>query len=150
MLHNALLIHDDIEDGSEQRRGRPALHVLHGIPLALNAGDTLSLMCLKPLLENRHTIGERLTLRIIEETERMARECAEGQAMELGWRRDNATGIGDADYLEMVLKKTCWLATIFPLRVGALIGSRGSADLEAFLRFGFFLGAAFQIQDDLC
>jgi geranylgeranyl diphosphate synthase, type II len=149
MLHNALLIHDDIEDGSEQRRGRPTLHVLHGIPLALNAGDTLSLMCLKPLLDNRHTIGERLTLRIIGETERMARECAEGQAMELGWRRDNATGVGDADYLEMVLKKTCWLATIFPLRVGALIGSRGNADLEAFLRFGFFLGAAFQIQDDL-
>jgi geranylgeranyl diphosphate synthase, type II len=149
LLHNALLIHDDIEDGSEQRRGRPTLHILHGIPLALNAGDSLSLMCLRPLVENRHTIGERLTLRIIEETERMARECAEGQAMELGWRRDNAVGIGDADYLLMVLKKTCWLATIFPLRVGALIGSRGSADLEAFLRFGFFLGAAFQIQDDL-
>jgi geranylgeranyl diphosphate synthase, type II len=149
LLHNALLIHDDIEDGSEQRRGRPTLHVLHGIPLALNAGDTLSLMSLRPLLENRHTIGERLTLRIIEETERMARECAEGQAMELGWRRDNATGIGEADYLEMVLKKTCWLATIFPMRVGALIGSRGSADLDTFLRFGFFLGAAFQIQDDL-
>jgi len=149
LLHNALLIHDDIEDGSEQRRGRPTLHVLHGIPLALNAGDTLSLMSLRPLLENRHTIGERLTLRIIEETERMARECAEGQAMELGWRRDNATGIGETDYLEMVLKKTCWLATIFPLRVGALIGSRGSADLDTFLRFGFFLGAAFQIQDDL-
>ncbi len=149
LLHNALLIHDDIEDGSEQRRGRPTLHVLHGMPLALNAGDTLSLMSLRPLLENRHTIGERLTLRIIEETERMARECAEGQAMELGWRRDNATGIGEADYLEMVLKKTCWLATIFPMRVGALIGSRGSADLDTFLRFGFFLGAAFQIQDDL-
>src|SRR5208337_1764455 len=38
---------------------------------------------------------------------------------------------------------------IFPLRAGALIGSHGTADLEAFLRFGFFLGAAFQIQDDL-
>src|SRR5579863_1446468 len=149
LLHNALLIHDDIEDGSEKRRGRPTLHLLHGVPLALNAGDTLTLMSLRPLLDNRSRIGERLTLRIIEETERMARECAEGQAMELGWRHYNATEIGDADYLEMVLKKTCWLATIFPLRVGALIGSRGTADLESFLRFGFFLGAAFQIQDDL-
>ncbi len=149
LLHNALLIHDDIEDGSEQRRGLPTLHLMHGVPLALNAGDTLTLMSLMPLLENRNTIGDRLALRIIEETERMARECAEGQAMELGWRRYNATEIGEVDYLEMVLKKTCWLATIYPIRVGALIGSGDSVDLDSFLRFGFFLGAAFQIQDDL-
>jgi geranylgeranyl diphosphate synthase type II len=149
ILHNALLIHDDIEDGSEKRRGLPTLHLLHGVPLALNAGDTLTLLTLRPLLENRSKIGERLTLRIIEETERMARECAEGQAMELGWRRYNTIEIGDADYLEMVLKKTCWLATIYPIRVGALIGSRDSVDLDPFMRYGFFLGAAFQIQDDL-
>ena len=62
---------------------------------------------------------------------------------------DNVTDLGDADYLDMVLKKTCWLATIFPIRVGALIGSRGAADPDPFVRFGFFLGAAFQIQDDL-
>jgi len=48
-----------------------------------------------------------------------------------------------------VLKKTCWLATIYPIRVGALIGSRDSANLDPFMRYGFFLGAAFQIQDDL-
>jgi geranylgeranyl diphosphate synthase type II len=149
LLHNALLIHDDIEDGSEQRRGLPTLHVLHGVPLALNAGDTLTLIALRPLLENRDSIGEGLALRVIEETEKMARECAEGQALELGWRRDNANDIGDADYLHMVLKKTCWLATIYPMRVGSLIGSRGAADPESFVRFGFFLGAAFQIQDDL-
>jgi geranylgeranyl diphosphate synthase type II len=106
-------------------------------------------MSFRPLLDNRVRIGERLTLRIIEETERMARECAEGQAMELGWRRYNTTEIGDADYLEMVLKKTCWLSTIYPIRVGALIGSRDSIDLSPLLRYGFFLGAAFQIQDDL-
>src|SRR5262249_19897079 len=93
--------------------------------------------------------GERLALRVMEETERMARECAEGQAMELGWRRYNTTAIGDADYLAMVLKKTCWLATIYPIRVGALIGSHDRVDLDPFVRFGFLLGAAFQIQDDL-
>jgi geranylgeranyl diphosphate synthase type II len=149
LLHNALLIHDDIEDDSLTRRGAPALHVSHGIPLALNAGDALSLMCLRPLLENRNSIGDSLALRVIEETERMARECAEGQAIELGWRRYNVTNLGDADYLDMVLKKTCWLATIFPIRVGVLIGSRGAVDPDPFVRFAFFLGAAFQIQDDL-
>ena len=149
LLHNALLIHDDIEDGSEERRGRPTLHRLHGIPLAINAGDPLTLMSLRPLLENATTIGPRVALRILEQTERMARESAEGQAIELGWRRDNTVDVDDAAYLEMVLKKTCWLATIYPSWVGATIGARGGVALEPFIRFGFFLGAAFQIQDDL-
>ena len=149
LLHNALLVHDDIQDGSEQRRGQPTLHMLHGVPLALNTGDALGLLSLRPLVDNLERIGTRLALRVLEETERTAWESAEGQAMELGWRRDNASDLGDADYLVMVLKKTCWLATIHPSRVGALIGSRGRADLVPFIRFGFFLGAAFQIQDDL-
>src|SRR6202451_4752542 len=84
LLHNALLIHDDIQDESEERRGRPTLHVLHGVPLALNAGDMLSLMSLKPLIQNRELIGETFTTRIIEETERMADECAEGRGCVLG------------------------------------------------------------------
>jgi geranylgeranyl diphosphate synthase type II len=149
LLHNAILIHDDIQDGSEERRGAPTLHVLHGIPLAINAGDTLTLLSLRPLMENRHVIGARLAARIIEETERTATESAEGQAMELGWRQENVVDLDEGDYLEMVLKKTCWLATIHPSRVGALIGGRGALDPERFVRFGFFLGAAFQIQDDL-
>jgi geranylgeranyl diphosphate synthase type II len=106
-------------------------------------------MALKPLLDNRHRIGDALTLRLIDDMERMAGECAEGQSMELGWRQHNAVVIDDAQYLEMVLKKTCWLAAIYPMRAGALVGSRGSAEPEVFVRFGFFLGASFQIQDDL-
>lgn len=79
----------------------------------------------------------------------MARESVEGQAVELGWRRDNAVGLAEEDYLAMVLKKTCWYTTIFPSRVGHLIATRSEAHLDRFVRFGFFLGAAFQIQDDL-
>ena len=149
LLHNALLIHDDIEDESEERRGQPTLHVLHGVPMAINVGDTLTLLSLRPLIENRASLGTPLSLRILEETERMGRESAEGQAMELGWRQDNALDVSEHDYLVMVLKKTCWLATIYPSRVGALIGTRGQIDPDRFIRFGFFLGAAFQIQDDL-
>ena len=61
LLHNALLIHDDIEDGSEKRRGLPTLHLLHGLPLALNAGDTFTLMALRPLstIERRSAIALR-------------------------------------------------------------------------------------------
>ena len=149
LMHNAMLIHDDIEDESEQRRGKPTMHATEGVPIAINVGDMLSLLSMRPLLDNRHTLGPDLSLRILEETERMARESAEGQAIELGWRRDNVTDVVEADYLLMVLKKTCWLATIHPSRMGSLIGTRGALDLDRCIRFGFFLGAAFQIQDDL-
>jgi geranylgeranyl diphosphate synthase type II len=125
------------------------MHVAHGVPIAINAGDMLSLMAMRPLLDNRAWLGPDVSLRILEETERMARESAEGQAFELGWRRDNVNHVTESDYLLMVLKKTCWLATIHPSRMGALIGSRGAFDLDRCIRFGFFLGAAFQIQDDL-
>jgi len=149
LLHNALLIHDDIEDESESRRGRPSLNALHGVPLALNAGDLLLLTSLRPLLENWRTMGPELASRIFDDAVRTARESAEGQALELGWRAESNGQLREANYLEMVLKKTCWLASIFPLRAGALIGTRGTLDLDPFIRLGFFLGAAFQIQDDL-
>lgn len=149
LLHNALLIHDDIEDESEQRRGRPALNALYGVPLALNVGDALALASLRPFADNVARLGPRLAEAVWLEAERMAWETVEGQALELGWRRDNTQDVGEADYLTMVMKKTCWLATIFPLRVGALIATRGHADLDALTKLGFFLGAAFQIQDDV-
>ena len=149
LLHNAFLVHDDVEDESDERRGRPTLHSLHGVPVAVNVGDALTLLGLRALMDNRARLGPRLALRILEEGERMARETVEGQAVELGWRRDNATALTDADYLEMVLKKTCWYTSIFPSRVGAVIGTRSEDDLDRFLQFGFFLGAAFQIQDDV-
>ncbi len=149
LMHNAMLIHDDIEDESEQRRGQPALHIKAGIPLAINAGDTLALLAMRPLLDNREVLGREVAMLLLEETIRMARESAEGQAMELGWRRDNAMHVREADYMEMVLKKTCWLATIHPSRTGALIGAGRRAPLEPLIRFGFLVGTAFQIQDDL-
>jgi geranylgeranyl diphosphate synthase type II len=149
LLHNAFLVHDDVEDESDERRGRPTLNALHGVPVAVNVGDALTLLGLRALIDNRHTLGPWLTMGVIEEAERMARESIEGQAIELGWRRDNALDLADDDYLQMVLKKTCWYTTIYPSRVGALIGTRRTLASDGFVRFGFFLGAAFQIQDDL-
>lgn len=149
LLHSAFLVHDDIEDESEERRGAPTLHAVHGVPAAVNAGDALVLLGLRPLLGNRAILGPRISWRVLEEAERMARECVEGQATELRWRRENASGLTEQDYLLMTLKKTCWYTTIYPCRIGALIGTRDGIDLDRFVRFGFFLGAAFQIQDDV-
>jgi geranylgeranyl diphosphate synthase type II len=149
LLHNAFLVHDDIEDESVERRGQPTLHALHGVSVAINVGDALTVLGLRALIDNRSSLGPQLTMQILEETERMARETVEGQAIELGWRRDNAMHLTEADYLEMVLKKTCWYTAIFPSRVGALIGAGKVRDPDSFVRFGFFLGAGFQIRDDL-
>jgi geranylgeranyl diphosphate synthase, type II len=149
LLHNAFLVHDDIEDESEERRGKPALHHLHGVPAALNAGDALVTLSLRPLLANRSSLGPRVAWRVIEEAERMVRESVEGQGLELKWRQENAWALTESDYLTMTLKKTSWYTMIYPCRVGALIGSKDNVNLDLFVRFGFFLGSAFQIQDDL-
>jgi geranylgeranyl diphosphate synthase type II len=149
MLHNAFLVHDDIEDESDRRRGLPSLSALHGVPAALNAGDALAILSFQPLLDNRTVLGPSVAWDILEEATRMARESVEGQAIELGWRRDNVLDLDIVDYLQMILKKTCWYTTIYPCRVGALIGTRQRPDATPFIRFGFYLGAAFQIQDDL-
>jgi geranylgeranyl diphosphate synthase type II len=148
MLHNAFLIHDDLEDASASRRGAPTLHELHGVALAVNAGDALASMAFAPLRDDG-TLGGRVARRVLDEFHTMVRHTTEGQAMELGWRRANAVDLRPADYLTLTAKKTSWYTTVSPLRVGAIVGSRARASLTALSRFGFYLGLAFQIRDDL-
>jgi geranylgeranyl diphosphate synthase, type II len=149
LLHNAFLIHDDIEDGSEQRRGQPTLHELYGLPLALNAGDALSLLSIEPLLRNVTLLGPELAWQIVVETLHVARQAVEGQAVELGWRQENADDVTVEDYLGMVLKKTCLYTTILPCRVGAMVALRRPVAPDFAVRFGLLLGGAFQIWDDI-
>src|SRR4051812_23448862 len=54
MIHNAMLIHDDVEDESDKRRGKPAMHVDQGVPIAINVGDFLALLAMRPLIDNRN------------------------------------------------------------------------------------------------
>ena len=149
LLHNAFLVHDDVEDGSLMRRGAATLHATWGVPSAINAGDALALLGHTALRANRDRLGGRMADLVAQEFEEMARHTVEGQAVELAWRRDGTVALTSEDYLDLILRKTCWYTTIHPLRVGALIGSWGTVDLEPLTRFGFYLGAAFQIQDDI-
>lgn len=148
LFHNAFLIHDDVEDGSEFRRGQPTLHKEQGIGIAINVGDAMNVLSFRALMDNLDRLGPTLTWRVFSEIEHMVRESVEGQAMELGWIRDNNCELTEADYLRMILKKTCWYTCIHPCRIGALIGSGGSVDLDSFNKFAYYMGAAFQIQDD--
>jgi geranylgeranyl diphosphate synthase type II len=149
MLHNAFLVHDDIADGSERRRGRPTLPAEHGPGLALNAGDALAVLAHQVLRQHARRLDGNLGERLLDEFDTMALRTLEGQATELGWRRDAVARLTPEDYLDLIMHKTCWYTTIHPLRAGALLGSGGQADLRPMVRFGFHLGAAFQIQDDL-
>src|ERR1044071_5182792 len=90
LLHNAFLVHDDVEDESDTRRGRPTLNAQHGSAVAVNVGDALIFLGLRALLDNVGRLGLPLAMRILIEAERMVRESIEGQSIELGWRLDNA------------------------------------------------------------
>jgi geranylgeranyl diphosphate synthase type II len=149
LFHNAFLIHDDVQDASERRRGGPTLHGEHGVGIAVNVGNGTNLLALQRLMVNREVLGPQLSWRIMEETEQTLRHSLEGQAIELGWIRDNACELDEGDYLHMCLKKTSWYSFIYPLRVGALIAEGGELDADRFCRFGWYFGAAFQIQDDI-
>jgi geranylgeranyl diphosphate synthase type II len=149
LLHNAFLIHDDVQDGSESRRGAPTLHREHGIPIAINVGNATNLLALQRLMENRDLLGPDLSWKVFQETKEMMRHSLEGQALELGWIRGNVTQLAVRDYLHMCLKKTSWYSFIYPMRVGALIAQSGYLDAGQFCRFGWYFGAAFQIQDDI-
>ncbi|HEY5880051.1 MAG TPA: polyprenyl synthetase family protein [Nakamurella sp.] len=148
MLHTAFLIHDDIEDDSPLRRHSPTLHAIHGLPLALNAGDALAVLALQPIRRDE-ALGPRVREMVTSELVTTIRQTTEGQALELGWRRAQIGDLAPIDYIALAGKKTCWYTTVLPLRLGAIIGSYGTAHLAALSRFGFFLGLAFQTRDDL-
>jgi geranylgeranyl diphosphate synthase type II len=149
LLHNAFLVHDDIADGSEMRRGRPTLTATHGMAAALNAGDGLAIVAGQVLRKATRRLDSELADLVWHEFDTMALRTLEGQAIEAGWQLDNVEDLKPQDYLELIMHKTCWYTTIHPLRVGALVGSCGKADLGPLVRFGFHFGAAFQIRDDV-
>ncbi|MDP1819053.1 MAG: polyprenyl synthetase family protein [Acidimicrobiales bacterium] len=148
LLHNAFLVHDDIEDASGRRRGKPSLHVQHGVPMAVHAGDALAVRAILPLLDQPR-LSTHLVQRVTRELLETARRTLDGQSMELAWRDDVTRRVDLDDYLRLVLHKTCWYTTIYPLRAGCLIGSRGGVPLGPLTSFGFLLGAAFQVRDDV-
>ncbi len=149
LYHNAFLIHDDVEDGSESRRDRPTLHRTHGMPIAVNVGDAMLALALQPLLDNMRLIGMGKALRILQAIARMARESAEGQALELHWIRTNEWDLTDTDYLRMVYKKTSWYTFITPVLLGGIVAGAPAPRLVTLRRFAALLGIAFQIQDDI-
>ncbi|GBG35748.1 polyprenyl synthetase family protein [Mycobacterium montefiorense] len=149
LYHNAFLIHDDIEDESWWRRGKPTLHIDHGVPIAVNVGDAMLSLSLQPLLDNVERVGLGPALRILRAIAKMTRLTVDGQALELDWVRSNAWRLNDADYLKMVELKTSWYTFITPLQAGAIASGAAPERMAPLESLGRHLGAAFQITDDL-
>ena len=144
-----VLIHDDIEDDSELRRGQLVLHRKYGVPMAINAGDALHVKMWEILLENKMLLGESKTLRVLEEFCKMVNETTEGQHLELSWVDKKKWDLTAEDYFFMCGKKTSWYTTITPLRLGAIIADANNHRLERMIPLGYKLGLAFQIRDDV-
>jgi geranylgeranyl diphosphate synthase type II len=165
LFQNWILIHDDVEDDSDMRRGLPSLHKKYGIELAINTGDALHGKMWELLFHNQKTLGAELTLEILSEFGTMIEATTEGQQMELTWNTKNVWHIGEKDYLLMVTKKSAWYTCISPARMGLIIASNTrhmhstKADriddqeknrlLHELVVMGTDLGIAFQIIDDV-
>lgn len=149
LMHNAFLVHDDIQDGSLLRRGCPTLHVRHGTPLALNAGDALILMSTSMLSDAVRSIRANLAAAVLANWDCAMTQTLEGQALDLGWQRDGRTDVTFHDYLLMAGKKTAWYTTVLPMAMGAIVGSGRVAAGAASFRFAWLLGLLFQVANDL-
>jgi len=144
-----ILIHDDIEDQSEMRRGQPALHRKYDWTLALNAGDALHAIMWGVLLRNRNRLTDEKTLRVMDEFFTMVSKTTEGQHIELGWVVENRWDLTEEDYFTMCTNKTSWYTVIGPMRLGGVVGGADNASLKLMVEAGMKLGIGFQIHDDI-
>ena len=90
-----------------------------------------------------------MKVRVVSELIEMTRRTVEGQALDLGWARDERYDITPEDYLVMATHKTAHYSGAVPLAIGAIIGGGSEAEIEALRNYGLDTGLAFQIQDDL-
>ena len=146
--HNFSLVHDDIEDSDRERRHRPTLWAIWGVPLAINAGDALfalSRLALYRLMKDDKYEPQRLldVMKVYDET---CLALCEGQYLDISF--ETRTDVTVDEYMEMIGKKTAALISA-SIETGAMMASDDPAVVDAFRRFGYDLGIAFQIVDDL-
>lgn len=147
-FHTAALIHDDIADEADLRRGKPCMHLTEGEGIAINAGD-LALSIVNGLVMRDPSLDDTTKVRVALELVGMAQSTVEGQALDIGWARDGRYDITEEDYFVMATHKTAYYSGAVPLVVGAIIGGAREEVVEGLRSFGLDTGLAFQIQDDL-
>ena len=144
LLHNMTLVHDDIEDESELRRGEPCIHRMYGIPTAINAGDAMLIKVFE--IANSNSIPQEHRYRLVSQIAKRAYEITWGQAFEFSmWKRKEFS----EDEVIRLLKYKTGALTRLSVEAGAISGGASDQQLEALGDFGETIGIAFQIVDDV-
>jgi geranylgeranyl diphosphate synthase, type I len=146
LIHNFSLIHDDIEDNSSLRRGRPTVWSKWGIPLALNAGDAMFTLAHLSILNLEQTCGFETTLKAATILQKSCLELTKGQHLDISYESRNNLILDD--YWSMVKGKTASLLSACT-ELGAVVAQVSPKVQEYYRDFGFNLGMAFQALDDL-
>lgn len=144
LVHNFTLIHDDIMDRDDIRRGMPAVHVIWGEAGAILAGDTLYSKAFEILARTRND-PERI-LECMKILSRTCTEICEGQWLDMDFEK--RAEVTEAEYLEMVEKKTSVLYAA-AAKIGAILAGASPEVADAFSEFGRLIGIGFQIYDDV-
>ena len=147
LVHDFSLLHDDIEDVSETRRGRATLWTITGIAQAINAGDGMYTLSRLALLRLRDRgLDAQRTLEVITELEHACLRLIEGQQLDISFE-DRST-VSHDEYLAMIEGKTAaLLAACFAM--GAQVAGAPEDSVDAMREFGRQVGLAFQAADDL-
>jgi len=150
LIHNATIIHDDIEDRSEERRGKPALHLVFGLDVANNVGDILYFLPFLSLMKNKHKFSNETILKAYETCTQELIKVGTGQATDISWHRgmSNANEITEEEYLQMVANKTGCNPRM-GARLASIFAGKSEEEIESLGKFGETIGLAFQIQDDI-
>jgi geranylgeranyl diphosphate synthase type I len=145
-IHTFSLIHDDIMDKDEMRRGKPSVHVLWGEPMAILAGDTIFSKAFEAIAEtNMENVPPQKIIHALQTVVDSCIKLCEGQALDIGF--EGNLDVKEDEYLEMIYKKTAALIAA-ATKAGALIGGGTEEQIAALSEYGRLIGLAFQIQDD--
>jgi geranylgeranyl diphosphate synthase type I len=145
LIHNFSLVHDDIQDQSPTRRGRPTLWKKWGTAQAINAGDALFSLAQISILGLVEKVSINAALSASRALQDTCLHLTEGQFLDLAYEERNDLSV--EDYWPMVEGKTAALISSCTL-IGALAASAEAVTCESYQKFGRFLGMAFQVQDD--
>ena len=139
--HNHTLLHDDLMDKADMRRGKPTVHKKWDENTAILSGDTMLIMAFQHILRTDcHRLPEVLNL-----AARTMQEICEGQQYDINF--ENRNDVREEEYIEMIRLKTSVLLAC-ALKAGALIADAPEEDCEQLYQFGEKIGLAFQLQDD--
>ncbi len=150
LVHNGLLMIDDIEDGSESRRGKPCTYKLFGLDMAINVGNEMFYLPLLTLLKNQDKLPPDKLNKIYEIYVQEMINVGFGQAMDIAWHRGlaNADEISEKQYTQMCAHKTGTIARM-SAKIAAVLADGSDEVVEKIGRFAESIGVAFQIQDDI-